>query len=177
MSIYPFFIHFPHFPIVILVVGPMTTMPPLFCRAQPPLQNNVHPCSSVISSMHIRSMLILIFIHFSHLFHAPSIYPFLCISLICTYYICGHDAKAKKESGRTGSGRLHRSDHHCDRGAPFHRPVGPQGGRVAAWWASSPQRSKCICDAKKGRREVPSMDTPYQTRMWGRLRRPVASGR
>ena len=78
---------------------------------------------------------------------------------------------------RTESGRLHRSDHHCDRGAPFQRPAGPQGGRVAAWWAWRPQRSKCTCDAKKGRREVPSMDTPYQTRMWRKLRRPVASGR
>ena len=33
------------------------------------------------------------------------------------------------------SGRLHRGDHHCDKGASFHRPVGPLGGRVAAWRA------------------------------------------
>ena len=65
MSIYPFFIHFPHFHILILVIGHMTTIPPLFCHAQPPLQNNVHPCSSVIPSMHTKSMLVLFFIRFS----------------------------------------------------------------------------------------------------------------
>ena len=69
MSIHPFFIHFPHFHILILVIGHMTTIPPLFCHAQPPLQNNVHPCSSVIPSMHTKSMLVVFFIHFSLLFH------------------------------------------------------------------------------------------------------------
>ena len=68
MSIHPFFIHFPHFHILILVIGHMTTIPPLFCHAQPPLQNNVHPCSSVIPSMHTKSMLVLFFIRFSLLF-------------------------------------------------------------------------------------------------------------
>ena len=68
MSIYPFFVHFPHFHTLIFVIGHMTTIPPLFCHAQPPLQNNVHPCSSVIPSMHTKSMLVLFFIRFSLLF-------------------------------------------------------------------------------------------------------------
>ena len=68
MSIYPFFVHFPHFHILILVIGHMITITPLFCHAQPPLQNNVHPCSSFIPSMHTKSMLVLFFIRFSLLF-------------------------------------------------------------------------------------------------------------
>ena len=81
----------------------------------------------------------------------------------------------EEESGRTKSSRLHQGDHHCDKGAPFHRPVRPPGGRVAAWRAWSPQRSKCTRDAEKRRKKVPGMDTPYQTRIWRRLGRPVAS--
>ena len=54
---------------------------------------------------------------------------------------------------------LHPGGQHCDKGAPFHTPVGPPGGRVAAWRAWSPQGSKCTSDAKKRREEVPGMDT------------------
>ena len=64
-----FFNHFSHFRISILVTGHMTTIPALFCHAQPLLQNNVHPCSCVIPSMHIKRLLVLFFIHFSLLFH------------------------------------------------------------------------------------------------------------
>ena len=70
-----FFIHFPDFVISILVIGHMTTIPRLFCHAQAPLQNNVHPRLCAGPSMHIISMLVLFFIHFSLLFHAPSIHP------------------------------------------------------------------------------------------------------
>ena len=56
------------------------------------------------------------------------------------------------------SGRLHRGDQNCDKGAPFQRPVAPPGGRVAAWQAWSPQGSKCTFEAKKRRKEGPSMD-------------------
>ena len=85
MSIHPFFIHFPHFHILILVIGHMTTIPPLFCHAQPPLQNNVHPCSSVIPSMHTKSMLVVFFIHFSLLFHVHL--SFFCSSMFISYSI------------------------------------------------------------------------------------------
>ena len=48
---------------------------------------------------------------------------------------CGHDAKVEPDSGRMKSGRLHQGDQHCDKGAPFHRLVGPPGRKVAAWRA------------------------------------------
>ena len=88
MSIYPFFIHFPHFHILILVIGHMTTIPPLFCHAQPPLQNNVHPCSSVIPSMHTKSMLVLFFIRFSLLF--PVHLSFFCPFPSFPYFDLGY---------------------------------------------------------------------------------------
>ena len=37
----------------------------------------------------------------------------------------GHDIKAEEDSVRTKSSRLHWGDQHYDKGAPFHRPVGP----------------------------------------------------
>ena len=56
-------------------------------------------------------------------------------------------------------GWLHRGDQHCDKGAPFHRLIGPPGERVAAWQAWSSQGSKCTSDAKKRRKKVPRIDT------------------
>ena len=63
-SIYAVFMHFPQFPSV--------------PHAQTPLQNNVLPCSCVIPWMHIKSMLVLFFIHLSLLFHVhlSLFYPF-----------------------------------------------------------------------------------------------------
>ena len=71
---------------------------------------------------------------------------------------CEHDAKADKDSGRMNSRRLHRGDQNSE-DAPFHRSVGPPGGRFAAWRAWSPQGSKYTSDGKKRREEVPRMDT------------------
>ena len=56
----------------------------------------------------------------------------------------GHHTKVEEDSGRGKSGRLRWIDQHCDKGTPFHRLVGPPGGRVAAWRAWSPQGSMPI---------------------------------
>ena len=67
-----FFYRFPSFPCFDLGYSPSLT------HAQPPLQNNVQPCPWVIPSMHIKSMLVLFFVHFSLLFHVhlSLFYPF-----------------------------------------------------------------------------------------------------